>query len=137
MKTNFLRIGYFTTIGCLIYSAATAIVVNPGDILISNPSAFGETRDVRGTIFKIDQVTDDLLGVSTGEILANVEGLAYNKQGGIIFAVVSGILPPSGSRVIKAEPNTGNQTPILEGNFIRQRLTAIAVGPDGIGENPG
>ncbi len=136
MKTNFLRIGYFTTIGCLIYSAATAIVVNPGDILISNPSAFGETRDVRGAIFKIEQTTDDLLGVSTGEILANIEDSANDKIRGVIFAIVTGILPPAGSRVIKVEPNTDSQTLTSEGNFIHQVLRAITVGPDGISGNP-
>ncbi len=124
MRTQLYKakeIGWLLGLLVLVLGLATpalAVDLKAGDILVTDPNAFGFT----GGVIKVDPGTGAQTKVSSGGFFVDPFGIALDAAGQILVADERAFGLHGG--VIKVDPKTGAQTKVSSGGFFST--------PDGI-----
>ena len=90
---------------------AAAVTLNPGDILVVDPNAFGGA----GGVIKVDPITGAQTTISSGGAFVDPVGIAIAPNGDIFVTDLNAFGGSGG--VTRVDPVTGAQTPISSGGF--------------------
>jgi sugar lactone lactonase YvrE len=105
-------------------SDARAVTLSPGDILVSDFSAFGGT----GGVIRVDPATGAQATVSSGGSFRGPVGVAVEADGDILVADMDAFGGAGG--VIRVDPATGAQATVSSGGSFRDPV-GVALEADG------
>ena len=108
MKWKFKTLVKFLAMALCSASAWAQVTINPGDILVVDPAAFGG----HGAVLRVDPTSGTQTVVSQGGSFSRPTALAIEATGKIVTA--NRVLPG----VVRVDPQTGTQTIVASGSPI-------------------
>ena len=93
----------------LVSSLAAAVEISPGDILVADSLAPGNSTSNDGSVIKVNPFNGDQLIVSSGGLFGSPIAIAYDQNRDVIFVAAFGSPRATEPSVFKIEPSTGTK----------------------------